>query len=316
MPRLLLPLLAAAPMLALVPGAAPAKINIRVGIADQQVAMFDNPAFQRAKIKRVRYVLPWNVMDNRDQRLRAREYVKRARQDKIVVFLHFGTDDYRLKRAKRPSVRNYDRKMNRAVRYFRNLGVREFGAWNEANHASQPTYNSPNHAALYFRELYRAVKGRCRSCIAIGLDVLDQPGVERYMKRFYRRLSKTYRKRVSVVGIHNYGDVNRKRTRYTRAMIQTAHRYNKRADFWYTETGGIVKFGRSFPYSPYRAKLRLSTMFSLAKRYRRSGVERIYVYQWTGSDRSARFDAGLTHPDGSVRPGYTYLRQKLPDYLR
>ena len=57
-------------------------------------------------------------------------------------------------------------------------------------------------------------------------------------------------------------------------------------------------------------------MFSIANRYRRSGIQRMYVYQWTGARRDDRFDAGLTDPDGSVRPGYTYLRKKLPGYER
>lgn len=77
-----------------------------------------------------------------------------------------------------------------------------------------------------------------------------------------------------------------------------------------------MKFGRSFPCNVDRARDRLGTMFSLANRYRRSGVKRLYVYEWTGAGCDARFDAGLTNPDGSVRPGHTYLRKKLPDDLR
>ena len=50
----------------------------------------------------------------------------------------------------------------------------------------------------------RQVKDRCRSCAVVALDVLDQPGVDRYMRSFYRALSSTYRRRASLVGIHNY----------------------------------------------------------------------------------------------------------------
>ncbi len=49
----------------------------------------------------------------------------------------------------------------------------------------------------------------------MALDVLDQPGVQRYMRSFYRHLSPTYRRRATIVGIHNYGDVNHRRNRYT-----------------------------------------------------------------------------------------------------
>jgi hypothetical protein len=305
-----------AALLACCAATASARIPIRVGIGDQNVAMFDQPAFQRAKFERVRYLVPWNVMDNAPVRLTARAFVQRARAAGMQVLLHVSTDDYRIKKARLPSVATYRRQVGRVVAYFRALGVREFGTWDEANHASQPTFDSPSHAALFFREMYRAVKGRCRSCGVVALDVLDQVGVERYMDRFYRRLSPTFRRRATVVGIHNYGDVNRLRTTFTRNIIRQAHRFNRQTRFWLTETGGIVKFGRSFPCSTTRAASRLSWMFHIARLYRTSGIERLYVYNWTGAGCDARFDAGLTSPNGTPRAGYDKLRRALPDYLR
>jgi hypothetical protein len=293
-----------------------ARIPIRVGIGDQNVAMFDQSAFQRARFQRVRYLVRWNVMDDAPTRLAARAFVQRARAAGMQVLIHVTTDDYTIRRARLPSVATYRRQVGRIVAYFRALGVREFGTWDEANHASQPTWDSPSHAALFFREMYRAVKGRCRTCGVIALDVLDQRGVERYMERFYRRLSPTFRRRATVVGIHNYGDVNRVRTTFTRSIIRQAHRFNRRTRFWLTETGGIVNFGRSFPCSTSRAASRLSWMFHIARLYRTSGIDRLYVYNWTGAGCSARFDAGLTAPNGTPRAGYTRLRQALPNYLR
>ncbi len=314
MPRLLLAGLVAT--LLLVPGAAQARTSIRIGIGDQSAAMFDQSAFQRAKFERVRYLVPWNVMDDTQRRLAARAYVKRARAAGMQVLLHVSTDDYRIKKARLPSVATYRRQVGRIVNYFRALGVRDFGTWDEANHASQPTYRSPSQAALFFREMYRAVRRHCRTCTVIALDVLDQVGVERYMASFYRRLSPTYRRRATLVGIHNYGDVNRKRTTFTRDIIRQAHRYNRYTRFWLTETGGIVKLGRSFACSTARAAARLSWMFHLARLYRSSGVARLYIYNWTGAGCEARFDAGLTSPDGAPRAGYRYLRKALPGYLR
>lgn len=314
-PRLLaLPVLAAA--VAGPPAAAQARVPIRVGISDQQAAMFAQPAFQRLHVKHVRYFIAWNAMDDRRERLAARAYVEAARASGAQVLLHLSTEDFRSKKAKLPSVAAYRHQARRLVPYFRKLGVRDFGTWNEANHASQPTYRSPTRAAAYFREMYGAVKGRCRSCGVVALDVLDQRGVESYMGRFYRALSRTYRRRATIVGLHNYGDVNRERTKYTRAMLRASRTYSRHTTFWLTETGGLVSFGRSFPYSQSRAERRLHTMFSLANRYRRSGIARIYVYNWTGAPKGARFDAGLTDPDGTPRPGYTYLRHKLGSYER
>jgi Glycosyl hydrolase catalytic core len=314
LPLLVLAALAAG--LILLPGTAQARTSVRVGVGDQQASIFDQPAFQRAKLKRVRYFVAWNVMANTAGRLVARAFVQRARRDGFSVLLHVSSDNLQIKKAKLPSVAQYKSKVGRLVTYFRGLGVREFGTWNEANHASQPTYRSPTRAAQFFREMYRMVKGRCSSCAVVALDVLDQTGVERYMRTWYRALSSTYRRRATIVGIHNYGDVNRRRTTFTRNIIRQSHKYNRSTRFWFTETGGIVKFGRSFPCSTSRAASRLKGMFELARTYHSSGVDRAYVYNWTGAGCDARFDAGLTAPDGSTRAGYSVLRQQLPNFLR
>jgi hypothetical protein len=315
-PLLLRALLLALLACALAAPAAGARIPIRVGIGDQGTAMFDQPAFQRAKFERTRYFIPWNAMDDAAQLQRAETYVRAARDHGFQVLLHISTDDLRTKRATLPSVNAYRSKVGRLVRHFRSLGVRDFGTWNEANHASQPTFRSPTRAAAFFREMYRMVKGSCPSCGVIALDVLDQTGVERYMKTFFAHLSPTFRRRATIVGIHNYGDVNRRRTTFTRNIIHLTHRYNRTAKFWFTETGGIVNFGRSFPCNTTRAAHRLKDMFSLARTYRTSGVQRIYVYNWTGAGCAARFDAGLTAPDGTPRAGYRMLRSQLGNYLR
>src|SRR3954451_19228642 len=309
-------LLLAALVLLLAAPSTEARTPIRVGISDQQTSMFGQDAFQRAKFRRVRYFIAWNAMDNSSQRLAARAYVLAARAQGMSVLLHVSTDDYRIKEAHLPSVSAYRSKVGRLMRYFRGLGVREFGTWNEVNHASQPTYRSPTRAADFFREMYRLVKPHCRTCRVIALDVLDQTGVERYMRSFYRHLSSTYRRRATIVGIHNYGDVNRKRTTFTRNIIRQSHAFNRRTHFWFTETGGLVKFGRSFPCSETRARNRLRNMFSLARRYHPSGVDRLYIYNWTGAGCDARFDAGLVNPNGTPRPGYEYVRTALPNYLR
>jgi hypothetical protein len=90
----------------------------------------------------------------------------------------------------------------------------------------------------------------CRGCTIVALDVLDQRGVARYIRRWYRALSRSLRSRARLVGIHNYSDTNRLRSRGTRSIIRTVKRYSRHARFWMTETGGVVNFGRSFPVQP------------------------------------------------------------------
>jgi len=296
--------------------AADARIAIRVGMGEQNISMFDNPAFQAMELKRIRFLFPWDGMNKDSTRLAARAYVKRARADGYDVLLHITTNDYTIKKAHLVSVSGYRRYIRRIVAYFRDLGVREFGTWDEANHASQPTWDAWGHAADYFREMYWAVKGRCHTCAVVALDVLDQAGVERYISRFFRHLSSTFRRRATVVGIHNYGDVNRNRTRFTSSMIRETHKYNRRSRIWITESGAIVNFGRSFPCDLNRAADRIGNAFSLAHRYRSAHVDRMYLYNWLGPGCQARFDAGLVNPDGSPRPAYDAVRKDLVHYIR
>jgi hypothetical protein len=307
--KALLPLATAA---ALGASAAPAQAaSITVGLGDQNIAMFDNPSFQALKLKRVRYFIPWNAMRNNAQRTVAENYVARAKAAKAKVFMHISTDSFRPKRAKLPSVAEYRREVGRLVKHFRSRGVTEWGVWNEANHDTQPTWDNPRRAASYFKVFYRwRSSSTCRRCTIVALDVLDQPGVERYIRRFNSALGSTYRRRATIVGIHNYSEVNRRYKTRTTSIVRTQRRSNARTKFWYTETGGVVSFGRSFKCSESRAKSRTKYMFDLARR-NRAHITRLYAYQWTGTDCRTRFDAGLTRADGSVRPAYAEFRRGL-----
>ncbi len=303
--RLTLLLLAGllAPALLAPTAQAQSKTRVAIGIGDQSPAMFSNPAYQALGIKKVRYFIDWDAMKVPAKRERAEAYVAAARAAGDRVFMHVNTNDFTPKKAKLPSVREYRRDVGRLVRHFRKKGVREWGVWNEANHKSQPTWDNPRRAAQYYREMRRL----CRGCTILGLDILDQAGDARYIQRFMAALPSSIRRSSSLrVGIHNYSDTNRKRSRGTARIIRTVKRYNRRASFWLTETGGVVNFGRSFPCNERRAANRVGYMFTLAKKYRRD-IDRLYAYSWTGEDCQG-FDAGLTRSDGSLRPAYEHVQ--------
>ena len=307
--RSLISLLALAAMLA-VPAAADARTNVRVGIGDQNAGMFAQPAFKSLKIKRVRYFIRWDAMRHPGDVAAAENYVRTARANRATVLMHISSDNLTRKKAKLPSTSRWRRDVRALVKHFRALGVREWGARNEANHDSQATWKSPSRAAWEFKTLRSA----CKGCTIVALDVLDQAGVERYIRRFYAALGSS-RRFAKIVGIHNYSDINRKRTSGTRSIISTVRRYNRRTQFWLTETGGVVNFGRSFPFNTRRAANRLSYLFTVARRYRRD-IKRLYIYNWLGAPRGARFDAGVVNPDGSPRPAYSTLRSKIKGFLR
>jgi hypothetical protein len=306
----ILPLLALLALALALPAAAGAKTHVQVGLGDQQPLMFADKNFRALKIKKVRYFIRWDAIRKKSALAAADAYVDAARGARQRVLLHVSTNDLRKKRAKLPSVRAYKRDVGRLVRHFRARGVREFGVWNEANHYSQPTYRNAKRAAQY----YRAMRGFCRGCTIVALDVLDQRGVAGYVNRWYRALPRGYRSRRLIVGIHNYSDTNRHRSRGTQSIITTVRRNNRRARFWLTETGGVVNFGRAFKCSTRRAARSISYMFKLAKRFDRY-VERLYAYNWTGADCRG-FDAGLVSHTGKIRPGYRTFKSRARSFTR
>jgi hypothetical protein len=50
-------------------------------------------------------------------------------------------------------------------------------------------------------------------------------------------------------------------------------------------------------------------MFRLARSNPR--IKRLYIYQWTGAARNARFDAGLIDPHGKPRPAYYVVKRTI-----
>jgi len=305
---------AAAALLLTVPAtASAATTNVRVGLGDQSYTMFDQQPFQALNLKLTRYFIKWNAAKDPYQLQQADIFVDQARKQGIKVHMIPSSSNLTRKRAgSPPSVATYRREVGKLVRRYRAMGVTEWGAWNEANHDSQPTYRNAARAAAYFRTMY----GMCRGCTIVALDVLDQSGVEGYVARFYGALSRTWDRRARIVGIHNYSDVNRLRARGTADIIRTVKRRNRNAKFWLTETGGVVEFGRAFPCNERRAANRIGYMFRLARQFQRSGVQRLYAFSYWGNDCKERFDAGLVDADGTTRPGYTTFRNNLRNFRK
>jgi hypothetical protein len=317
---MLLAALAAVIVVMAVPSSSSAAFNVRVGIGDQSYAMLAHPSFKPLKIKRVRYFVKW---DARKRRIHLRDtdgYVNAMRLRGIEVYMHISTNDLRRKRAKLPSVKAYKKEVGWLIRRYRPMGVKIWGAWNEANHDTQPTYKSPKRAAQFFLTM----RSLCKGCTIVGLDVLDQRGSARYISRFFKALGRK-RSLVKIVGIHNYADVNRRRSTGTRTIMRAARKGNRRAKFWLTETGGLARFGKSFPCNPKsRASRRkaearqaraVKQMFSLTKKYRKR-IQRLYAYNWSGTDCRTRFDAGLIRRNGSLRPAYKTFIKYLKQYKR
>lgn len=308
-------LAAAAALLALGAAASPddalaRRTKVAVGIGDQSPFLFGHPRFRALHVRKARYFVRWDAMRVPAERAKLDAWLGEARRTGVRPLVHVSTNDLRPKRAPLLSVARYRQQVGRLVRHLRARGVRDVGVWNEANHKSQPTWRSPTRAASY----YKLMRRMCRGCTIVGLDVLDQAGVERYIRRFFRALGPSLRHRRIVVGIHNYSDTNRRRSRGTRAIIRTVRHYDRRAKFWLTETGGVVNFGRAFPCDTRRAASRTSYMFTLARRYDRY-LERLYTYNFFGAGCQG-FDAGLVEGDGRLRPAYLTFKRRIASFTR
>ena len=288
---------------------AAAEVGVSVGLGDQQVATFSDPNWQKLKLTRARYFINWDAMKYRNEYEAAGSWVYQARKRGVTPTFFINTNNYEYKEASLPSTDTYDVQVRKLIEYFKGRGVKEWGAWNEANHKSQPTWDNPKRAAQYFHILRK----RCEGCTVVGLDVLDQGGVENYIADFFSALDSSDRSKVTVVGIHNYPDDNRFRTSGTSTIIKTVHKRKSDVKFWITEGGGIVNFGSDFPCDEHRAAKAVTQTFKVAQTYD-SSVSRLYAYNWTGNNCQG-FDTGLTRADGSLREGYSSFRKQL-DHFR
>src|ERR671918_167179 len=268
-----------------------------VGIGDQAPNMFTDPLFQDLGIRYTRNFTAWNTSLKERQANDLNGWIQAALAANVDPLISF-SQALGSKCPKRPCVLPTVRQYTRAFRAFRKRwpSIRTFSPWNEANHRSQPTFKNPKRAAQY----YNAVRKNCRGCTIVAADVIDEKNMVKWLTTFKR-----YAKKPRIWGLHNYRDTNRRRGQRlggTQLLLRTV-----RGKVWITETGGLVKFvlpdGRTlFKRSPSRAAKAIRRTFSLARQYR-FRIKRLYIYNWNGSPRSARFDAGLVNPDGSPRPG-------------
>jgi hypothetical protein len=266
--------------------------DLVVGIGEQNTAMFADPRFTALKIRDARLVVSYDTVAVRFERQLVDAWLEAARKAGVRPFITFGHSRVHPKRL--PSVSEF----RAAFRAFRKRypQVDTYAPWNEINHASQPTARAPARAAQY----YDVVASECDGCTVLAGDLLDQPGMTRYLAAYRRALKTTPR----IWGLHNYADSNRFRERGLRSLLDAVP-----GDVWLTETGGIVRFGRNFPRDEHRAARSIAYALKLARDNKR--VKRVYLYNWTGAQPTDRFDSGLIAPDGTARPGYDALRAGL-----
>jgi hypothetical protein len=275
--------------------------RVVVGMGENTGSMFGDPLFRATGIRHVRFIVPYDVVRARGRWLaHADSWLQNALGQGLEPLVSFGYSARRRLRWHMPSVREY-RKHVLAFR-GRYPWVRHFSTWNEANHKRvQPTGKRPVRTAALYREL----RGQCEvdGCHVLAADVLltSAPRTWRWIRKFRRRAGKG----PHVWGLHNYPDANRRSQALTRRFLRTA----PKDEVWFTETGGIVKFGRRWRRSENRAAKALRYVFRLARVSKR--VTRIYLYNWRDVKRNRRWDSGLISSKGRIRKAYWTLLKSL-----
>jgi hypothetical protein len=281
-----------------------AQANYRVGVGEQSGSMFDSARWQSLKLKRVRYLVPWTWNRKASTSAAVTAYMNRAHaagQQVLVAFTAragcYVNGRYSKRKACRaPSAAAYRASFRAFDSQF--PWVKTYSAWNEVNHVSQPTARSPKLAVRYYNVLRK--EARARRFRVMAADLLDTSNLRSYLRGFLRRAKGSPR----LWGLHNYQDVNYRTSTDTRKMLRLV-----RGEVWLTETGGVVQFGRGFPYNLQRAAKALSYMFKLAASNPR--LKRLYIYQWFGAPPHWSFDAGVVDINGNPRPGYQVVKDNL-----
>ncbi len=284
--------------------AAPAAAKPIVALGDQDPAMFSDPAYERLELKHSRLVVPWNWQREPHVLSQVDAWMAGARTAGVRPLIAFGRDYSRGGEKRLPSLRAY-RKMFRAFRK-RFPDVREFSAWNEANHAGQPTYRKPRRAAQF----YNYMRASCRSCTIVAADVLDSSNMVPWIRQFQRWAIKP-----RIWGLHSYKDANDGGSLRTRSLLAAV-----RGKVWMTETGGILTLRRE---RGSRSKDRRHTQGQQARAVRRvldlhkvsRRIARIYFYEFK-RQRGNRWDSALLNANGTKRPAYHVFKRGLKRVAR
>jgi uncharacterized membrane protein YgcG len=290
-------------LLAAVPAASAASKPL-VGIGDQKAQMFDDPRLPWLGVRHARLVVPWFVETksaSAEEKKHVAAWLNGARRSGIQPLVAFGHGFIGWTRIYLPKPAEY----RQALRAFRKRWpwVKTIIAWNEANHCSQPTCRKPERAAQY----YDIAKEVCPTCTVVATAVIDQPNMVPWLKRF----QKAAKHRVSIVGLHNYLDVNRLRSSGTRKLLKAF-----KGQVWITESGGVVyrrKFKAKvadFPENATHAGKVTRFVLDLSKKLS-SRVKRVYLYHWNADRPEPTWDSGLIDWAGIARPGFAALARHL-----
>ncbi len=271
-----------------------------VGIADQQADTFSDPLFAPLGVKHARLNLAWDAMDYDWQLAGLDDWMSKANAAGVTPLVIFSQSRVQGRTRLLPTSAQFGKVVD-ALR-ARYPFVREFAAWNEANHAGQPSYSRPGAVAEY----YRILRTKCPSCTVLPASLLDNPNLVPWTLKLRKAIIRSGQPEPRLWGLHNYSDVNRLKDTSTRRLLGAV-----KGKVWLTETGGVVeatsptasKFPQGAAYAGRVAKYILGPLIAANPR-----VERAYFYNWKPGGTSFSWDSGLVGADGAPRAAYQVIK--------
>jgi len=251
---------------------------------------FDDPRLKALRPKSTRMIVDYNVARTPGfERDRIDAWYNGALDARLTPLLTFQGAN-----SEAPSLAKYSNAFGAAL--LRWPRIREWQAWNEANHIGEPaTFAHPERAAAYGKAMER----RCPRCTVLPLTYALSDS--RRSKRWLRRFLVAYGRTPKIWAVHAYTDANR----FGFGLLERFLSAHPRGRVWITETGGLAKYIGPYDYDLARQKKATRFAFEAALRFR-SRVDRMYYWEWYGQPdpRAARWDSGLVTFDGKPRPAY------------
>ena len=273
---------------------------VELGLGEQKASMFASPLLPPLGLRHARYIAPWDALQDPNQRAKLDAWMAGVETTGMRPLLGFG---HSLRSPRLAKTLPRPARFARAFRGFRERypAVRDWIAWNEANHPAALTADRPRRAAQYFDAMAR----ECPTCAIVAADVLDTSGMAAWLTAFRRHVRHTPR----IWGLHNYVDANQHSSQGTRTLL----RYAPRGQVWFTETGGLVlrreyrgrRVAREFHYGQRHAEE--ATRHALRLACTNPRIRRVYLYHWQAPWTVTNWDSALVGPRGRPRPAYDLL---------
>jgi hypothetical protein len=270
-----------------------------IGIADQKPEFLADSTFLSLGVKHARVAVAWDALTVDYQRERLERWMSSARAAGVQPLVTFDRSSVVGRTKYLPSPKQFQAQF-RAFRK-RYPFVRDFSAWNEANHPGQPTYRKPHILARY----YKAMKRSCKGCRVLAADLLDLPSMVKWTKKYMKRTGA-----VRYWGLHNYVTANRRQLKRTKQLLKVT----RRGELWLTETGGLVakrnnteiKLPQGRAHAARVTRFILRDMVNLDRR-----ITRVYLYHWSSSSPTDTWDSSFVGHDQTARPSLGVLKQAL-----